>query len=56
MNREMFEPYDLLQESKMLHQDPLYDHRNVITDAWETVRGIHRLTFELTFDVCSEWW
>ena len=27
----MFEPHDLLQESKMLH-DTLYDHRNVITD------------------------
>ena len=32
MNREMFELYDLLQESKMLLSDTLYDHRNVITD------------------------
>ena len=32
INREMFELYDLLKESKMLHHDTLYDHRNVITD------------------------
>ena len=32
MNREIFEQYDLLLESKLLHQDTLYDHRNVITD------------------------
>ena len=51
MNREMFELYDLLKESNMLHEDTLYDHRNVITDRKQ---GIHRLTFELMFDVCSE--
>ena len=32
MNREMFELYDFLKESKMLHSGTLYDHRNVITE------------------------
>ena len=30
MSREMFEPYDLLKESKMLHEDTLNEHRNII--------------------------
>ena len=32
MNRGISEQYDLLLKSKLLHQDNLYDHRNVITD------------------------
>ena len=32
MNREMFNLYDFLKESKMLPKGILCDHRNVITD------------------------
>ena len=32
MNRKMFELYDLLKESKMLHYDTLHGHRNVTTN------------------------
>ena len=37
----------------MLHYDTLYDHRNVITDG-KQFGAIIQLSFELTFDVCSE--
>ena len=44
----MFELYDLLKESKMLHYDTLYDHRNVITDRQ------YSLEQSIVFDVCSK--
>ena len=55
--KEMFELYDLLQESKMPHYKRLSKTTGTfsIVDGQQFKASIASVNFELSSDVCSEW-